>query len=324
MVVVDSEAEAEPVDRLCAVGHDVQPTVRSLACECSIEPTLRLENRCHGAIAECPCGVAGSSRRERERIGASRPDHRLEHPLHPRAGARRTLPPMPGKKMRATWDTAAASDVVDRYVGDPATARAELDGLFGRLGDDPRGGTCVEVGCGPGRMTSLLAERFDRVVAVDVSPGMLAHARTSVPAANVDFRLVSGTALDSVEGGIADVLLCYLVLQHLPARRVVLGYLREFGRVLAPGGRAFVQLPVLGQGMSPRAWRAARSVVVPFTSRFHRQVEGRAAYRGTRLTDSELAEGLAVAGLEVRARDESPTSPYRHAREVFLRLERLS
>ena len=79
--------------------------------------------------------------------------------------------------MRTTWDAAAASDRVDELVGDPATARAELEGLFGRLGADPRGGVCVEVGCGPGRMTAVLAERFDRVVAVDVSQGMLERAR---------------------------------------------------------------------------------------------------------------------------------------------------
>lgn len=223
--------------------------------------------------------------------------------------------------MRATWDTAAASGSVDRYVGDPATARAELEGLFGRLRDDPHGGTCVEVGCGPGRITPFLADRFDRVVAVDVSPGMLERARAAVAAANVEFRLVSGTALESLEDAVADVLLCYLVLQHLPGRDVVLGYLREFGRVLAPSGRAFVQLPVLASGLRPRAWRALRSAVVPVASRLHREVEGQAAYRGTRLTERELVDGLAAAGLHVAARDEAPTSPYRHAREVFLRLE---
>src|SRR3990172_1999387 len=101
--------------------------------------------------------------------------------------------------MRATWDDAAASERIDEYVGDPATARAELDGLFGRLGAEPRGGVCVEVGCGPGRMTGVLAERFDRVVAVDVSDGMLERARVAVTAPNVDFRLVAGDRLDTVE-----------------------------------------------------------------------------------------------------------------------------
>ena len=62
-----------------------------------------------------------------------------------------------GERMRTTWDAAAASDRVEHYVGDPATAQRELDSLFSRLGEDPHGGTCVEVGCGFGRMTGLLA-----------------------------------------------------------------------------------------------------------------------------------------------------------------------
>jgi ubiquinone/menaquinone biosynthesis C-methylase UbiE len=224
--------------------------------------------------------------------------------------------------MRATWDAAAASDRVDEYVGDPATARAELEGLFGRLGADPRGGTCVEVGCGPGRMSGVLAERFDRVVAVDISDGMLERARATVAAPNVDFRLVAGDRLDSVEDGIADTLVCYLVLQHLPERGVVLRYLVEVGRVLAPAGSAFVQLPVLQDGVRPRLWRLTRAVAVPVSGLFRRGVTDRAAYRGTRLSERELQAGLAAANLRMAARDESPESPYRYAREVFLRLER--
>src|ERR671936_920920 len=98
--------------------------------------------------------------------------------------------------MRATWDAAAAcSEQHALLVGPPETALRELDDLFGRLAADPHGGACVEVGCGPGRMTRHLAERFDRVVAVDVSPGMLALAGR---APNIDYRLVSGERLDAV------------------------------------------------------------------------------------------------------------------------------
>ncbi len=222
--------------------------------------------------------------------------------------------------MRATWDAAASSDAVDSYVGDPATAAAELDGFFGRLDADPRGGVCVEVGCGPGRMTRLLAARFDRVIAVDVSPEMLERAHRAVPDENVDFRAVDGERLDSVEDALCDALVCYLVLQHLPDRRLVTAYLREFARVLRPGGRAFVQLPVMRRGLAPSAWRALRRVALPLTGR-RGDVSVQAAYRGVRLNDAELDDALLDARLEVTARDESDSSPYRYAREVFLRLE---
>jgi SAM-dependent methyltransferase len=226
-----------------------------------------------------------------------------------------------GEEMRTTWDAAAASNRVEHYVGDPGTAGSELESLFSRLGDDPHGGTCVEVGCGFGRMTAPLAERFDRVVALDVSPRMLELARANVRASNAEFVLVSGATLDPVERNLADVLVCYLVLQHLPARALVVRYLAEFARVLAPRGRAFVQLPVLPDEWRAKTWRAVRRLGVPVFAAAPGEIARRPAYRGFRLTEAELADALSRAGLRASARDESTDSPYRYAREVFLRLE---
>jgi ubiquinone/menaquinone biosynthesis C-methylase UbiE len=220
--------------------------------------------------------------------------------------------------MRSTWD-ALASDP-DAYVGDPARGREELDALFGRLGADPRGGTCIEVGCGPGRMTAGLAERFDRVLALDVSPAMLEQARSAVADPHVEFRAISGERLDGVDDATADVLVCYLVLQHLPSREVVLSYITEFARVLKPDGEAFVQLPVLDEGLPPRIWRAARSALVPVT-RFLGPTR-RPEFRGYRLLRAELDAGVARAGLRVVATDFGPDAPYRYSRDLFLRLTR--
>jgi len=223
--------------------------------------------------------------------------------------------------MRATWDALAAAET-DVYVGDPASAARELHDLFARLGADPHGGTCLEVGCGPGRMTGALAERFDRVIAVDVSPAMVERARGAVQRANVEFRVVSGDRLDGIEDESADAVVCYLVLQHLPSRDVVTSYLQEFARVVKPAGEAFVQLPVLGAGALPRAWRASRSVLVPALARLRKDPASAAAFRGFRLTRAELDRGLAAAGLGVVATDAGPDAPYRHATDLFLRLRR--
>jgi SAM-dependent methyltransferase len=211
--------------------------------------------------------------------------------------------------MRRTWDALAGGDTAV-YVGDPATGASELAGLFGRLGADPRGGTCVEVGCGPGRMTGALAERFDRVLALDVSPAMLEQARALVTAPNVTFLAVPGDRLEGVDGGSGDAVVCYLVLQHLPSGEVVCAYLREFARVLAPHGEAYIQVPVL-QGAAGRLRRALRT----------RRPEHGAAFRGFRLTRRELDRALADAGLRVLAEDEGP-SAYSRSRDRFLRLAR--
>jgi ubiquinone/menaquinone biosynthesis C-methylase UbiE len=217
--------------------------------------------------------------------------------------------------MRRTWDALAAGDTAV-YVGDPARGAQELADLFGRLGGDPRSGTCVEVGCGPGRMTSALAERFDAVIALDVSQAMLDQARENVTVANVRFQLVSGECLDGVADGIADTLVCYLVLQHLPDARVVSSYLREFARVLATDGEAYVQIPIL-DGWVGRARRLLRKPIV----RLARRPEHGAAFRGYRLTGAELERALDDAGLRVTAQDEGP-SAYRSCRDRFLGLSR--
>ncbi len=223
--------------------------------------------------------------------------------------------------MRTTWDALARADT-SVYVGDPARAADELASLFSRLHANPRGGLCVEVGCGPGRMTAELAARFDHVLGLDVSAEMVARARETVTAPNVEFRTISGKRLDGVPDASADAIVCYLVLQHLPRRRLVLRYLHEFARVLKPGeGEAFVQVPVLERGLAPLMWRLARMPAVTILG-----ATGRAAHspalRGDRLTETELWLGLLAAGLEVVSRDEGPDAPYRYATDVFLRLRR--
>ena len=159
--------------------------------------------------------------------------------------------------MRRTWDALAAGETAV-YVGDPAGGAEELVGLFGRLGGDPRGGTCVEVGCGPGRMTGALAERFEQVIAVDVSPAMLEQAAGNMAAPNVSFRLVSGERLDGLDNGIADTLVCYLVLQHLPDAQVVRSYICEFERVLSRAGEAYIRSPCSRAGSAARGGCSAR------------------------------------------------------------------
>jgi SAM-dependent methyltransferase len=217
--------------------------------------------------------------------------------------------------MRRTWDALAAGETAV-YIGDPARGAQELAGLFGRLRGDPRGGTCLEVGCGPGRMTGALAERFHQVIALDVSPAMLEQAGSNVTAPNVRFQLVSGERLDGVADGIADTLVCYLVLQHLPDAGVVRSYLREFARALGAGGEAYVQVPVL-EGWVGRARRALRTPLVRLARRPHHG----AAFRGYRLTRPELERALGDAGLFVVSEDEGP-SAYRSCRDRFLRLAR--
>jgi ubiquinone/menaquinone biosynthesis C-methylase UbiE len=102
------------------------------------------------------------------------------------------------------------------------------------------GGSCVEIGCGAGRITRALAEDFADVVAIDVSADMLALAGQVVPN-NVRLVQVGGAEIPLEDDSVDGVFTCH-VLQHLEGIDVVASYLAEARRVLKPGGTLMVQL----------------------------------------------------------------------------------
>jgi SAM-dependent methyltransferase len=101
----------------------------------------------------------------------------------------------------------------------------------------------VEIGCGVGRLTRVIAVRAASVRALDVSDRMLELAREHNPGlANVDWILGDGESLEGVDSGSADAVVSHVVFQHIPDPAITLGYVREIGRVLRPGGWAAFQI----------------------------------------------------------------------------------
>jgi SAM-dependent methyltransferase len=89
----------------------------------------------------------------------------------------------------------------------------------------------LEIGCGTGYFTRELARTAARIVAIDVSPDLLAAARAAISAENVSFELVSAHALSFADASF-DCVLGSSVLHHLDCRLA----LPELLRVLRPGG----------------------------------------------------------------------------------------
>jgi SAM-dependent methyltransferase len=107
----------------------------------------------------------------------------------------------------------------------------------------PLGGTVLEIGCGAGRMTNAMAETFENVVAVDVSPGMLMFAREHVAKANIRWIETAGDCLPMADDAADAVFSCH-VFQHLPSPDAIIDQLREVHRVLRPGGGLCIHLHV--------------------------------------------------------------------------------
>lgn len=161
------------------------------------------------------------------------------------------MTPMGSEPMREFWDERARENAlffVDNrldYRSPDAEAFwadgvATVDALLGALGATIAAeDTVVEIGCGVGRLTRVLADRASHVLALDVSQEMLDRAREASPdLANVTWILGDGRSLAGVDDAAADVCFSHVVFQHIPDPAVTLGYVREMGRVLRPGGWA--------------------------------------------------------------------------------------
>lgn len=107
--------------------------------------------------------------------------------------------------------------------------------------------TVVEIGCGVGRLTRVIAPEVGRVMALDISEKMLAIARqANLP--NVDFRVAQGFALPGIPDRSVNLSLGYCVFQHLPSLTALKSYLSEMHRVTKPGG-------TIAFTLTPRNWK---------------------------------------------------------------------
>jgi malonyl-CoA O-methyltransferase len=95
----------------------------------------------------------------------------------------------------------------------------------------------LEVGCGTGKNTALLASIADEILALDFSEQMIERAREKSSTDNVAFRVADLTQCWPVEDHSVDLVTCNLVLEHVEDIGFVFG---EAARVLIEGGDLFV------------------------------------------------------------------------------------
>ncbi len=118
-----------------------------------------------------------------------------------------------------------------------------------------RFGQALDFGCGLGRLTQGLAEHFGTVVGVDISTSMIAGAkRWNRHGERCVFIENCREDLSLFESETFDLCYSYIVLQHMP-QEFAQSYLREFVRVLRPGGICLFQLPDLEMETKPLHYR---------------------------------------------------------------------
>ena len=169
----------------------------------------------------------------------------------------------------------------------------QLDGSFGR-------GRALDFGCGVGRLSQALADHFDEVHGVDISPSMIGHAeRFNQHPGKCHFHLNGCDNLKIFSDDHFDFIYSNITLQHIEGR-FAKQYIREFIRVLKPGGLAVFQVVKPGwlRALVPDAmvmlWRRIKHKDRPFIGMFG-------------IADGEIAELLRASGATVLRLDRMGT-----------------
>jgi ubiquinone/menaquinone biosynthesis C-methylase UbiE len=155
---------------------------------------------------------------------------------------------------------------VARYLTPPETTPYPLEYAFHLLGDI-RGKTVVDLGCGSGINSLLLARRGAKVIGVDISESLLRMALKRATVNQLEStHFVASSAHDlSLKEESADVVLGIAILHHLDLRLIA----DETWRLLKMGGRAIFQEPIRNSPVL-RVLRRAVPYRAPDVSPFER------------------------------------------------------
>jgi ubiquinone/menaquinone biosynthesis C-methylase UbiE len=100
----------------------------------------------------------------------------------------------------------------------------------------------LDLGCGIGRLTKLMASQCEEITGVDFSPEMIEQAKMYLASiSNVKLFVNNGIDLSLFEDGSFDFVYSMITLQHIPSLSVIENYILEIARVLKPSGYAKLQ-----------------------------------------------------------------------------------
>jgi ubiquinone/menaquinone biosynthesis C-methylase UbiE len=136
---------------------------------------------------------------------------------------------------RAAWDAEAGTfdEAADHGLRDATVRQAWADVLCALL--PPVAADALDIGCGTGSLSLLLAEQGWRVTGVDFSPAMIKQAEAKAAAAGhrITFSVMDA-AFPDLPPQSYDAIICRHLLWMLPEPTQVL---ERWLRLLRPGGR---------------------------------------------------------------------------------------
>jgi O-antigen biosynthesis protein len=118
------------------------------------------------------------------------------------------------------------------WTDDPAMAYEHLH-RYAFATQLAEGRRVLDLGCGEGYGSALLATRASSVVGVDADARAIAHAVATYRAENLGFAATSADDLSAFDVGSFDLVVCFEMIEHVEAQERVVA---EARRVLGPDG----------------------------------------------------------------------------------------
>jgi SAM-dependent methyltransferase len=177
--------------------------------------------------------------------------------------------------------------------------------------------SALEIGCGPGTWTGLLAERAQRVLALDLSEGMLELAGEAWRGHD-RIRFQQGDAARFSTDQAFDLVMSVRVLEYVPEWRDVVG---RFADLVKPGGHAVVitKTPLsVWRGTGRERWFGphtmarrlrGRQLDPEFWQRHIRVRDMRAAFAAAGFTDLQVHPVIVGLPVFVRGTKQYPLVP---------------
>jgi SAM-dependent methyltransferase len=162
-------------------------------------------------------------------------------------------------KLQANWNRFGETDPLWAILVDPAkkggkwekseffeTGRNEINAVMNYLISLPielNMDSAIDFGCGVGRLTQALCEHFSECHGVDIAESMIELANNyNCFGRKAQYHLNQRPDLSLFSDNTFDLVYSNLVLQHMEPRYST-EYIREFMRIVKPGGIVLFQLP---------------------------------------------------------------------------------
>ena len=192
------------------------------------------------------------------------------------------------------------------YVGAPRDASCRrtvevITGKLRRLGEFPAGGRLLDVGCGDGAFTRVLANGFREVHGIDVQEPYLARFRETIKS-DERFTLVnmSASAMEFPDA-FFDTIVTIETLEHVPELPAAAA---EICRVLRPGGELLITVPnrwfpFENHGIRIGSWQKdGRIPLLPYLPWLHRRWAIARVFTVRDLDSLFVSNGLTRVGVD--------------------------